>query len=384
MSGTHRLLSSGVSCVSYDLAVTTKVAPKLLKVEWDVLILDESHYLGNRKAKRSRFVWHKLVPRARHVFCLSGTPAGNNIAEVWPMLNALGYYRDDYWSFVDEFCEGFDDGWQFRITGAKAKAMPKYKALLAQCMLRRRKSEVLAELPKITFSEISVEPGPVDEALHFPEWRNGIVTRGETLAQHVEKGLLTLQGALSLIQDMHAGSARAETTQEMLDGLEAPLSTMRRYVALQKVPGLCDMLEDELANGLDKVVIFAIHRVVMKELQLRLEKYKPLLYWGGLEPAKRQKNIDDFQNDPKRKIFIGQLQACGTAVTLHAACNIIILEPGWNPVANAQAIMRVHRFGQTRPVLARFVSLPDPVDQRVQDVLRKKTRALALADLNVE
>lgn len=399
MSGDDRPSSTGISTASYDMAtplkkplpdakpamkamfkMRTAFIRSLLAEPWDAVILDEAHYLGNRKSARSRFVFTHLVPKSKYVFCLSGTPAGNNIAETWPMLHHLGYFPADYWTFVDKFCEGYDDGWQFKITGAKRSAMPEYRALMDKMMLRRRKSEVLKELPPIRFLDVTVEPGPVDAAVHFPafdKWR-------PPLDETVEKARRTLAGVLDMVNDLSLSEGKAQALADALPGLEAPSETMRRYVGLQKVKGTAELIAHDLENGIDKIVVFAVHKHVISELRDALKKYKPLVYYGGTEKNERQKRIDSFQNDPAHRVFIGQIVACGTAVTLTAAAEVIVVEASWNPVVNAQAVMRVHRIGQGRPVRARFISLPDPVDARVQEVLRKKTRALALAGLSVE
>jgi SNF2 family DNA or RNA helicase len=76
------------------------------------------------------------------------------------------------------------------------------------------------------------------------------------------------------------------------------------------------------------------------------------------------------------RVFIGQIQAAGVAIDLSMSHEVAFLEASWVPGENAQAAMRVHHLKQTHPVNIRFFSLADSVDERVQAILRRKTRDL--------
>jgi SNF2 family DNA or RNA helicase len=97
---------------------------------------------------------------------------------------------------------------------------------------------------------------------------------------------------------------------------------------------------------------------------------------GAIDPATRQRNVDNFMKNPKYKVFIGNIQAAGTAITLTSAHNIVFIEQDWVPGNNAQAAMRVHRIGQTKPVHVRVLYLPDTIDEKIARILKCKTRDL--------
>jgi SWI/SNF-related matrix-associated actin-dependent regulator of chromatin subfamily A-like protein 1 len=162
-----------------------------------------------------------------------------------------------------------------------------------------------------------------------------------------------------------------------LEALASSVSTLRRYVGLQKVEPVAELVASELkSKAYEKVVIFAIHRDVIEGLRIKLSKFKPVTLYGGTVPESRQRNIDKFMNNPKTQVFIGNIIACGTAITLTSAHQVIFLEQDWVPGNNAQAAMRCHRIGQQHPVAVRFIGLADSLDEKISRVLKRKTEDL--------
>ena len=149
----------------------------------------------------------------------------------------------------------------------------------------------------------------------------------------------------------------------------------RRFVGLQKTPAICELVKSELESGAyDKIVLFAWHRDVIVDMQERLKDFKAVTLFGGTDPERRDKNIKKFQTDRKCRVFIGQIRAAGIAITLTQAHQVGFVESSWVPGDNAQAAMRVHRIGQTHPVTCRFFGLAGSTDEKVQQVIKRKTR----------
>jgi SNF2 family DNA or RNA helicase len=137
---------------------------------WDALILDESHYLKSKDAKRTKAIFGPkcdgvggLVERAKHVFLLTGTPAPNHAAELWPMLRAVMPESIPsatgrpmpYWSFVSRYCRTRDNGFGIKPVGTKNHE--KLREAMSPFVLRRKKKEVLKDLPPIRFDTLAVE-----------------------------------------------------------------------------------------------------------------------------------------------------------------------------------------------------------------------------------
>lgn len=358
-----------------------KFIQALKEKAWDVLVLDEAHFLKERAADRTRTVYgHAQFPGIAHLakrtWRLTGTPAPNNASELYTHLKSAGIVKDPYWDFVFTFCDGFNGDYGYTITGVKN--VPQLKALLAQFMLRRKKSDVQLQLPPITFHTVTVERSDVELDPYFYEnWRplgEGLIGQQRFLEQlqDVDK---TLKRAMYIQTQGHHHNFN--DTIKLLEAYSKTTAQLRRYLGLAKVPRVADILEEELKSGaVDKLVIFAVHAQVVEAMRLRFRKYGAVTLYGNTPQAKRQKNIDSFQNEKKTRVFIGNIVAAGTGITLTAAHEVAFVEADWVPANNAQAAMRCHRVGQDKPVRVRFFNCAGSVDEKVMDVLVHKTREI--------
>lgn len=329
----------------------------------DILILDEAHYCKNPSAKRTSAAYS--VP-ARRVWCLTGTPAPKNAIELWPMMHAFGIYRDGYDAFARQFCQMRDTSFGVQFTGHKN--VSELRDLLSTFMLRRKIADVMPELPPIRFSTIVVDPGPVDLQAHFPGHCAGVtreVAEKRVLAEVRKQG--------SEIADVETLDA------ETLDTIRAQYSTYRRYTGLQKVPAVVELVKRELDEDPQmKIVVFAIHRSVIQELQMALHpEYGVGTVYGNTNPKRRQRNIVEFQGRHRPRVFIGQVAAAGTAIDLSVAHDVLFVEADWVPANNVQAAMRCQHIRQKNPVFVRFVTTPDSLDQAIHETLRRRTASLA-------
>jgi SWI/SNF-related matrix-associated actin-dependent regulator 1 of chromatin subfamily A len=271
-----------------------------------------------------------------------------------------------YRPFVGRYCISWWNGKREVIVGNQNVA--ELRQLLTPFMMRRTKAEVLPDLPPITFSDFVVEPGEVDLEVHFAD-------RDAVKELHIVRKEIEQQSAL--IQAT-GGMTEYKNRLGALEGLVKSTSTLRRYMGVQKAIPLAELVAGELKDGAyEKIVIFCMHRAVIEELRYRLKKFNPVTLYGGTSPATRQSNIDKFQKDKKCKVFIGQVQAAGTAINLTAAHHVLFAEYDWVPANNAQAAMRCHRIGQTQPVFVRFAVAAGVIDEVVLKVVRRKSKELA-------
>lgn len=370
--------AAGVNIVSYDLLASNETLRRTLKaMRWDVLVVDEAHYLKERSAKRTKAIYgHAKYPglmhSAKRCWRLSGTPMPNNASELFTHLKSAGIEKRAYWDFVYDFCAGFDSDYGYKITGVKNA--DKLKGLLGQFMLRRKKDEVMTQLPPITFSEVTVERSKVElDPWFYENWRPIGVP---AFLQEMKDIDTSLKAALTSIRRGHHHNN--DDSVRLLDSFSKSTSTLRRYIGLAKLPNVLDIIEDELAsNAVDKIVLFAMHQQVIEQTRTRFRKYGAVTLYGGTPTYKRQEHIDRFQNDPKCRVFVGQVVAAGTGITLTAAHEVAFIEADWVPANNAQAAMRCHRVGQTKPVRVRFFTCAGSVDEEVMRVIVHKTREIA-------
>ena len=379
LTGRDAIPTSGVVILSYDLAANPAILKQIKARPWCVAVLDEAHYLKSRSAARTKAVYgHNsrspgLVANAKRVWRLSGTPAPNDASELWTHLKSAGIIDMAYYDFVFRFCAGFDSDYGFKITGHKNTE--ELKQLLARFMLRRKKDEVMKDLPPIQYQEVTVERSAVDVDMFFTEY-----IRGDRAAYNdrLRSDDRALREALAKIQTTGThGQSVVMDRLRVLEGLATNLVALRRYIAVAKAPNVCGIIAEELeADPTMKIVIFAVHVDAIKYAQNALKRFGAVTLYGGTEPKRKVQNIDKFMNDPKCRVFIGNVQAAGTGITLTSACEVAFLEASWVPSDNAQAAMRCHRIGQTRPVRVRFFSCAGSVDEQVQATLMRKTREL--------
>jgi len=378
-SGSDPVPTHGVVIISYDLAV--KLAHKLKARVWDVEILDEAHYLKERTADRTKAIYGRGAKfpgiQAKHIWRLSGTPAPNNASELWTQLKSAGLTTDSYWDFTFRYCAGFDSNYGYKITGHKN--VEELKGLLNQFMLRRTKEEVLTDLPPIFYQQVTVDRSAVElDPYFYEQWCS--IGQPQFL-ENLKIADTTLRAAL---EQVSGGSQKTpnECRLGVLEAMAPAMVTLRRYIGMAKLPAVCDILIEELKNDPKlKLVVFAVHQTVIEDARLRLAKFHPVTLYGGTPAIKRQKNIDRFMNDPACRVFVGNVQAAGVGITLTVANEVVFLEQSWVPADNAQAAMRCHRIGQTRPVRVRIFSLHKSVDEQVQQTLLRKSRELTKLDL---
>jgi SNF2 family DNA or RNA helicase len=106
-----------------------------------------------------------------------------------------------------------------------------------------------------------------------------------------------------------------------------------------------------------------------------------LILTGATE--NRAELVDTFQSDPTKTVFLLSLKAAGFGLNLTAASYAILFDPWWNPAAEAQAIDRIHRIGQTKPVIAYRLIAANTVEEKIR-LLQREKAALAAAVVQEE
>lgn len=344
--------------VSYDKAVDSH--KRLLREEFDVLIIDEAHFLKGIAAKRTTRIYGKeaemgldaLASRAAQVWLLTGTPMPNHPAELYPHLRALHpeAIRSErtglpwtYAQFEEKYCLKRHTGFGRAVCGSKNENLLHKK--LDGFMLRRRKGDVLKELPPLRFGELWLE-GDV-AGIDFEE------------AEVVRKTL-------------------AEKGPEGLRSIVAHVGSLRRITGMAKAQPAANWIADWLDStpADKKLVVFAHHKDVIDTLYDKLH-VQAVRVDGSMKQIERQRSVDRLQTDPKVRVFIGQLTAAGTGITLTKASDLLFVESSWVPAEVEQAAQRIHRIGQTEPCLVRFAMLAGTIDEDIQRAIARKTASIA-------
>jgi len=319
---------------------------------WDVLIPDECHFGKNPQAKRAKAVFGTggLGWYARRVWAASGTPAPNNVSELWPMLRAFGKIGMDHDSFTRYFCHVDQNG---KVRGNRADHVAELRAILESFTLRRKKRDVLPELGEIDIQEWYVKPSPAFLA--------GFGTDCAPLEARLRAEL------------------EKRTPEDLLTFLAGheEFATLRRYNALLKAPAVFETIKFEIENGLlDKVVVFGYHREAMLALHDALKRacIATTLIFGDTPRGDRDALIEEWKRGGR--VLIASTIIASTALDFTAAHQGVMLELDYVPGNNLQAMQRMHRHGQENPVTVR-VAIGTPIDEIVSNIVLQKTRNLA-------
>ena len=335
---------AAVEIMSYEAVVSAEDTP----AEVDLLVFDEAHYLRNPDAKRTRKC---LALTAKKRLFLTGTPVVNRPMDLYPMLSAMGLAvsRVDYGK---RYCDGFlqvvkwhprthkpmRTVWNF----SGASNVEELSALLkSRCMVRRTKAEVLSELPAKTRQVVELD---------IP-----LSTTPEAVRTAVYPDLAS------------AGAAGVSPDVAFQD-----LSAVRLETALHKLPHVIAYIQDLLEEE-EKLVVFAWHREVVDALAASLPRAVKL--YGGMSDRAKDQAVQDFQAGDAR-VFVGQITAAGTGLTLAAADTAVFAEIDWVPGNITQAEDRLHRIGQSNPVRIIHLVQAGSVDCRMVRALVAKQEVI--------
>ena len=342
------------------------VADALAKIEpFDMTAIDEAQAF-NAPANNRVNALRRAAPKLGDIVPLSGTPMKNHAGDLYTLLSICwpqglkGYNRASY---EERFCQVVHRRFSSNapmvrvITGSKNLSV--LKSMIAPFMVRVRKEEVFKDLPAILWDTV---PVPLD-VVHMPP-------EDVRLLNTVVNDILTNTGATASVADMAAALSK-------LSG-SVSLMRLRRMLGLAKLRGATEYIIDMLENLPEnrKVLVFAHHADVIASLARHLGEYSPAILVG--QTKDRDGAVDKFLNDPKCRVFIGNIQAAGTAITLvgpKCKCSdVVFVESSWTPMDNAQAACRVHRIGQHDGVVVRMLSAAGTVDDLINGLLVRKAR----------
>lgn len=341
-----------VLLLSYEMA--TAWARRMEGDVFDFLVCDEAHYLKSKNAGRTRAILgaecdgtYGLARWAMKSFFLTGTPSPNDPADMWSLMRFCKATPLTQRIFQDRYFRKRVGTYSTSFT-LREETLPELKQAIRSFSLRRTKREVGLQLPPIWITTTTVD-GDTTEIR-------------ELLRSHpdLEKAIVEAvdRGGLSFLDAQH-------------------IATLRRLVGEAKAPAFVELLLEELRDGLDKCVVFGIHRRALDALQRGLDGagVQTVRIDGATSEAARISAVQRFQSGDAR-LLLGNIRAAGQGLTLTAAHDVIMFESDWTPAGNAQAIMRCHRIGQAQGVHVRFITLARSVDEVVAETVARKTEAL--------
>lgn len=308
----------------YILSYTVLSAwlPFLKKIGVQLAIADEGHYLCNPKSIRTK-AFKELCQGLSKVLILSGTPLVNRPAELWPLLNILRPSKwPNFYQYAHRFCNAklMPWGrWDFR----GASNLPQlHKDLNRYVMVRRKKEEVLSQLPPKTTNIIPIEIN------NKQEYNRAV------------------KDFINWLKDKNPYKALKASRAEKI----VKVGYLLRLAASLKMKGVIEWIDNFLEEDDGKLIIFAVHNNILSELE---QKYKKICVKvdGSVIGDKRKKAFDQFNNLKKTKIFLGNIDAAGVGWSCTSASDTAFVELPWSPGKLAQAKDRT--YGISRGIAGR-------------------------------
>lgn len=369
-----------ITLINYD--ILDAHADRLIGRDYSALILDESHYIKNRKVKRTarakelaRGPAGSEGPYIR--LLLSGTPLLSRPEELIPQLEVLGRLGDlgGFWRFANLYCAAREGPFGWDLSGAQ-NLSELNDNLRASCFIRRTKDEVLSDLPA---KQRAVVPMELANAEDYREAEADLVSyMGECAANDRRRIARAIAGfeaengrrpdereRSQLVLRVRGGAeARAEANEQLVR-----IGALRRMCALGKLDGVVRWVKEFLNSTDQKLVLFGAHREVVFAVA---ERFGAPSITGDDNAASKQAAVDRFQSDPGCRLLVANIAAGGVGITLTAASDVAFIELGWTPAIHDQAEDRCHRIGQQSSVTAWYLLGFATIDGQIHDLIERK------------
>ncbi|XP_072198489.1 SWI/SNF-related matrix-associated actin-dependent regulator of chromatin subfamily A-like protein 1 [Excalfactoria chinensis] len=347
VTGKDSLTASLINIISFDLL---SKMDKQLKCTFQVVIIDESHYLKNIKTARCRAAM-PLLKAARRVILLSGTPAMSRPAELYTQIAAVqpGFFPQ-FHTFGLRYCDAKKMPWGWDYSGSSNLA--ELKILLEESiMIRRLKSDVLSQLPAKQRKMVVVAPEGIN---------------AKTKAMLAAEAKKMARGYESKQQEKEA------------------LLLFYNRTAEAKIHSVVEYILELLESGKDKFLVFAHHKIVLDAIVEELEKkhFDYIRIDGSTPSAERQSLCQKFQFSEKQAVAVLSLTAANMGLTLSAADLVVFAELFWNPGVLIQAEDRAHRIGQTSSVNVHYLVARGTADDFLWPMIQEKIKVLGEAGLS--
>ena len=313
---------------------------------FDAMILDEAQHIKNPDSQNAKAAC-ALNADAR--FILTGTPLENSIRDVWSLFDFL---LPGHLGSRKDFQERYEKP---LLDGERGPLWERLGRRIRPSMLRRRKSEILTELPDKIEQVVEVELTASQKAAYT---QLQIAARAEVDAMKDKGGTARMKVLTALLR------LRQACCDLRLLGSESPEPSAKLDALLELV--------GEAADGGHRTLVFSQFTSMLDLIAPALDGAG--IAWCRLDGSTKDRKavVDRFQSDDSIPVFLISLKAGGAGLNLTAADTVIHFDPWWNPAVEAQATDRAHRIGQKNVVTSIKLVARDTVEQRVIAMQDKK------------
>ncbi|WP_375388499.1 SNF2-related protein [uncultured Amnibacterium sp.] len=318
-------------------------------VRWGGMLLDEAQFAKNRHSTTYQRIRAIDVPFR---LAITGTPLENDLMELWSILSiaAPGLFPSP---------SGFQDHYAKPIEKeGDAQRLAQLQRRIRPLLLRRTKELVAADLPPKTEQIIEVELGRKQRAV-YDRHLNRERQRVLGLIGEFDRNRFTIFRALTTLRQVALDAALVDAANEGVPSAKL------------------DLFDELLENALEehhRVLVFSQFTRLLGRVKDRLDEAGIGYAYLDGSTRRRGEAIDRFRSGAA-DVFLISLKAGGFGLNLAEADYCILLDPWWNPAAEAQAVDRAHRIGQTRQVMVYRLVAKDTIEEKVM-ALKESKRAL--------
>ena len=317
---------------------------EILKANFDLVIVDEAHYIKNGQAQRTKLI-NDLVKTVDRLWLLTGTPMTSRPMDYFNLLSLVDSPVSKNWmAYAIRYCQGY----QFNVGGRKiwnitgASNLDELRERTAGTILRRLKENVL-DLPDkiITPVYLRLKSKNYEEVMgEYYDW-----------------------------YDKNPDESKSLTVQF------SKLTKVRQIIADEKISQTIEIAENIIEQD-KKVIIFCNFTDSLNKIIEHFGKSAVKLD-GSMSKPERQRSVDEFQDNPKVKVFVGNIKAAGVGITLTSAEAVIMNDLSFLPSDHAQAEDRAYRYGQKNNVLVYYPIFENTIEGVIYDILNNKKQVIA-------
>ena len=335
--------------INYDIiknfhSTKEKKNSDMMKANFDLVIVDEAHYIKNAQAKRTKLI-NDIVKDIDRLWLLTGTPMTSRPIDYYNLLSLVDSPVAKNWmAYVIRYCNGF----QFQAGPRKvwnvmgATNLEELRDRTSGTILRRLKEDVL-DLPDKIIT-------PVYLRLKSREYE-------EIMGEYYDW------------YDKNPEESKSLTVQF------SKLTKVRQVIANEKIGQTIELAENILEQD-KKVVIFCNFTDSLNRIVEHFGK-SAVKIDGSMSKDNRQYSVDEFQNNPKVKVLVGNIKAAGVGITLTSGEAVIMNDLSFLPSDHAQAEDRCYRYGQKNNVLVYYPIFENTVEGVIYDIINAKKQVIA-------
>ncbi len=321
----------------------------LVDANYDLIIIDEAHYLKNHESIRGKIMVELCTKyNTKRVWLLSGTPISNRAMDYFNLLKIIKSPIAENWKhYAVRYCDGrqffktLNNGLRKQIWLTDGNSNLDELASKTKNIILRRLKEDTIDMPDKTITPTYHKLTPKSIKKYEELWDEYLVKRDKE------------------------GKKTVDLQKDLVE-----LILLRQFIAMEAIPSTIEMVENAIDQG-HKVIVFTSFTEELETIHNHFNKIS-VKHNGKMTDKQKQKSIDDFQTNPKIKLFVGNIKSAGVGITLTEGTIVIFNSYSWTPGENQQAEDRAWRIGQKNDVSVYYQIFIDTISTRMWDMLNNK------------